>query len=360
LLACTSILRGRESPFISVGRIPTAEEEIMGRVLRTLGPTATIAAAFVLWVATVATVPAATARQNGGATPPAKATVTPAPPGQTAQPPAGYAGEETCLTCHEDQKKGYHGSPHARAADPRSPAAAKGCESCHGPGQAHVDGGGDKTKIKSFKALSAKDTSETCQTCHNRSEHADWQGSAHDKRNVTCTTCHSVHAPKSEKAQLKTETQIETCVQCHKTQVNKVRRSSHMPVREGKLQCTSCHSPHGSQNVRMLREGNSITESCASCHSEKRGPFLWEHAVGRENCVTCHDPHGSNNDRMLVAKAPMLCQRCHNHSRHPSTTYDNTALNVTKVNRIVGRACVNCHQMVHGSNHPTSGKMFLR
>jgi hypothetical protein len=56
----------------------------------------------------------------------------------------------------------------------------------------------------------------------------------------------------------------------------------------------------------------------------------------------------------------MLCQRCHVHSRHPATVYDNAAVGVSKSNRVVGRGCVNCHTMVHGSNHPTSGKMFLR
>jgi DmsE family decaheme c-type cytochrome len=208
--------------------------------------------------------------------------------------------------------------------------------------------------------MAPRAVNEACLSCHNRSSHNEWAGSKHDSRNVSCTTCHSVHAPKSERAQLKTETQVETCVQCHRKEVNKIHKSSHMPVKEGKMECTSCHNPHGSQNVKMLKEGNSITEACASCHAEKRGPFLWEHAVGRENCVTCHDPHGSNNERMLVAKLPMLCQRCHVHSRHPATVYDNTQASITKSNRIAGRSCVNCHQMVHGSNHPTSGKVFLR
>ena len=124
------------------------------------------------------------------------------------------------------------------------------------------------------------------------------------------------------------------------TEVTKVHRSSHMPVREGKMECTTCHNPHGSQNVKMLREGNSINEACATCHAEKRGPFLWEHAAGARSCVTCHDPHGSNNERMLVAKLPMLCQRCHVSSRHPATIYENTQVNVSKSNRAVGRACV--------------------
>ena len=207
--------------------------------------------------------------------------------------------------------------------------------------------------------MSARAVSETCTSCHNRSEHNNWSGGKHDARNITCTTCHSIHAPKSEKGQLKTETQVETCKACHQKEVNKIQRSAHMPVREGKMECTSCHNPHGSDNVKMLRVGNSIAESCASCHAEKRGPFLFEHTVGRENCVTCHDPHGSNNDRMLVAKVPMLCQRCHIHSRHPATIYDGTQVN-NRSNRVAGRGCLNCHSMVHGSNHPTSGKYFMR
>ena len=124
------------------------------------------------------------------------------------------------------------------------------------------------------------------------------------------------------------------------------------------MECTSCHTPHGSNNVRMLKVGNTINEACASCHAEKRGPFLWEHSAGRENCASCHDPHGSNNDRMLVAKVPMLCQRCHISSGHPPTIYDQTQLTAAS-NRMIGRGCVNCHSQIHGSNSP-AGYRFLR
>lgn len=327
----------------------------MGRLTRALGPMFTITAAIAIWLVALVTV-SATPRQNaptGVAIAPASA------PASQAAAPAGYAGEDTCLTCHEEQKKGYHGSPHARAQNPRTPAAKQGCESCHGPGQAHVDAEGDPTKIKRLGSMAPREVSEACTSCHNRTEHAQWDGGKHDSRNMSCVTCHSVHAPKSEAGQLKKETQVETCAQCHRKEVNKLHKSSHMPVREGKMECSTCHNPHGSQNVKMLREGTSVNEACASCHAEKRGPFLFEHAVGRENCVTCHDPHGSNNDRMLVAKVPMLCQRCHIHARHPATIYDQTQIN-NKSNRVVGRGCLNCHSMVHGSNHPTSGKYFMR
>jgi len=185
-----------------------------------------------------------------------------------------------------------------------------------------------------------------------------WNGSAHDSRNLACASCHSVHAPKSVEGQLKTETQTLLCQTCHQQQVAKLRRASHMPVTEGKMECSSCHNPHGAVNVKLLKTGNWLNESCISCHTEKRGPFLHEHAAVRDNCTSCHDPHGSPNERMLIAQPPMLCQRCHNHSRHPATVYDVTQLN-NRSNKMIGRACVNCHAAIHGSNHP-AGVTLLR
>jgi DmsE family decaheme c-type cytochrome len=277
---------------------------------------------------------------------------------QSKQLTATYVGRDTCLGCHEDMEKSLSRSVHGKAAHPQSPAAAQGCETCHGPGSAHIEDPADPTTIKRFDQMPARDTSQTCLSCHTKSTHALWDGSAHDARNLSCVTCHSVHAPVGEKAQLKKASELELCGSCHRTQATKVKRVSHMPLAEGKMECTSCHNPHGSTNVKQLRVGNWINESCISCHTDKRGPFLFEHAAGRESCVTCHDPHGSNNHAMLAARTPMLCQRCHIGTRHPSTIYDNAAVQA-RSNRIIGRGCVNCHQNIHGSNHP-SGQALVR
>lgn len=280
----------------------------------------------------------------------------PAPKPAAAPPPGDYVGEATCLGCHGDQK--YDRTAHGHAFNERTPAANRGCESCHGPGKAHAESG-DVTLIRNFKTIPASEASETCATCHNRGTHALWAGSQHDQRNVSCVTCHSVHAAKGA-PQLKASTQMELCATCHRNVVNRQHRFNHMPVRENALTCTSCHNVHGSTNVRLLRVGTTIDESCQSCHAEKRGPYLWEHAPVSESCITCHDPHGSNNDRMLVAKQPFLCQRCHVTSRHPPTVYDGFVLNnSSNANKIAGRGCTVCHQMVHGSNAP-SGKALLR
>ena len=281
-------------------------------------------------------------------------------PSQPLALPSGYAGSDACGLCHTDQETSLKGTKHGQAANPRSPAAKLGCESCHGPGQAHIDDEA-KGKIGKFAAMKPAEVSGTCLTCHNRGTHAGWEGSTHEARNLSCATCHSVHKPAPSTPQLVKATETQVCASCHRAQVAKTERAvAHMPVREGKMACSSCHNPHGSiSNVKALKTGSSVAELCVSCHTEMRGPMLFEHAPVRENCATCHDPHGSSNDRMLAVRMPMLCQRCHIASKHPATLYDKDQITTNKSNRMFGRSCVNCHSNVHGSNHP-SGQFFMR
>ena len=283
--------------------------------------------------------------------------------GKTALPASGtqadqYAGEDTCLVCHEG--RAYNGTRHALKALPRSPAATHGCESCHGPGKAHAESGGDTALIVNPAKLTPQQASDTCATCHDRATHTLWKGSQHESRNVGCVNCHSVHDPIGDK-QIKAATQLALCATCHRDKVAKLDRSGHMPVREGKMQCSTCHNPHGATNVKLLRKGDSIAELCTSCHADKRGPYLWEHPPSRDGCTTCHDPHGSSNERMLVSKPPIFCQRCHVSTRHPSTIYDAAAIGsgASPSIRVYARSCVTCHSAIHGSNHP-SGQRFIR
>lgn len=320
----------------------------MRRATRRLGVTgAIVLAGLVLMGAGLMAVP------GSSAGPARQAANAPAAP---AASQGGYAGQATCLTCHAE--KDYKGSLHGLTSKATTPAATHGCESCHGPGGAHAESG-DAALIKNPARMTPQQASETCLSCHTRGAHALWTGSAHDQRNVGCVSCHSEHAPKGS-GQLTAPTQKALCATCHRAAVNRQHRFSHMPVREGTLECSSCHNPHGSTNQALLKTGTTVDESCTSCHQEKRGPYLWEHAPVANACVTCHDAHGSNNDRMLVAKVPYLCQRCHVTSRHPPTVYDGFVRNNSQnANKIIGRGCVVCHSQIHGSNAP-SGKSFLR
>ena len=164
----------------------------------------------------------------------------------------------------------------------------------------------------------------------------------------------------SSQGLLRAKSVNQTCFTCHPRQRFEFRKRSHMPLLEGKISCTDCHAPHGS-NTDPLLNRDSVNHVCYTCHAEKRGPFLWEHAPVRESCLNCHTPHGSNHDALLVAPSALLCQRCHSQVGHPSEllTRGNLAGAVSPDSRLINRGCVNCHAQIHGSNHP-SGPRFHR
>jgi DmsE family decaheme c-type cytochrome len=271
---------------------------------------------------------------------------------------AHFIGSQACQTCHApliaEFKKTLMG---------KIGGAQKGkfeCENCHGPGSAHVKAGGGRGVggILSFGNDDPRPVEErnaVCLACHQKGERNYWAGSVHETRGVACTDCHSVMRSVSGKHNLKTTVEAETCFQCHKIQRAQMQYSSHMPIREGKITCTNCHNPHGSVTEKLIRQV-SVNDNCYSCHAEKRGPFLWEHAPVRENCLNCHTPHGSNYENLLKVARPRLCNECH------STVHSPTAgggLGLKNTPYVLGRACGNCHSNIHGSNHP-NGVYFLR
>jgi len=256
---------------------------------------------------------------------------------------ADYVGMDTCVTCHEDVVTAFKRTPHAESS--------QGCEGCHGGGKAHVDAGGDKALIRTFKTLSAPASSAVCMECHNKAGQKHWVGSSHDQKNMACVACHNPH-PKGEVPKaLLSKPQAALCTSCHLQKKAQLLRSSHMPLREGKLQCTSCHNPHGTTNDKMLLQ-TSVNQNCYTCHAEKRGPFLWEHAPVRENCLNCHDAHGSIQEKMLKVKQPLLCQQCHQTASHPGPAYPAMA------RYAFNQGCLHCHPSIHGSVHPSGNRFF--
>jgi len=287
--------------------------------------------------------------------------VQPAPTASAAAPamsPAAaaartYVGNDVCITCHADIGKNILKTQHGKAGF--ASRSEHGCETCHGPGSAHIEDPANHSTIIRPDKLKAAETSKICLSCHQDARRADWHGGKHEARGLSCTTCHSVHSFKSEKAQLTAANMMEVCFNCHKDVRSDMWKASHHPIREGKLTCGDCHNPHGTPTNRMLVAA-SVNELCYNCHQEKRGPFLWEHTPVRESCVNCHVPHGSSHNRLTKSAVPFLCQQCHSNSRHPGTMYD--ALTEAKgpraANRMFARGCLNCHGAIHGSNSPSS------
>jgi DmsE family decaheme c-type cytochrome len=281
--------------------------------------------------------------------------------GEPPAPPAdesGYVGSDTCKVCHEAEYERFSHTSMGRLVlkHPRDTQEALGCEVCHGPGKRHVDASG--ASYEGLITFSKKDPTpverrnSVCLGCHRGASRLHWEGSPHAERDLACTACHRVMEEVSERYQLAKATEIETCGQCHLQRKAQLMRSSHMPLREGKMTCSSCHDPHGSVGEHLLK-ANSINDLCYTCHAEKRGPFLWEHPPVMENCANCHDPHGSNYESLLVVSRPRLCQRCHIETRHPTQPQD------PMTRYVFNRGCSNCHSLIHGSNHP-SGRVFQR
>jgi DmsE family decaheme c-type cytochrome len=272
----------------------------------------------------------------------------------------GWVGDAACLTCHEGLAAPFAKTIHAKVLNEkvaRSPEYANSCEACHGPGLAHVQAGGGRGAgaLLAFRGEGTEAIARengTCLGCHAKAERLHWEGSPHESRDVACTSCHVVMKNVSDRHQLARKTEVELCTSCHLIPRAQMFRNAHMPVREGFMSCSSCHNPHGSVADTLLRQ-DTVNDNCYSCHAEKRGPFLWEHAPVNENCLNCHESHGSTREAMLKLSQPRLCQQCHVASRHPSEAR-------LPGNRfVIGSSCVQCHSNIHGSNHP-SGFAFTR
>ncbi|HVP42403.1 MAG TPA: DmsE family decaheme c-type cytochrome [Terriglobales bacterium] len=267
---------------------------------------------------------------------PAQKNVVPASPAPQSQ----YVGSETCKGCHEDLYKNVEGTLHVQTFKLKD-AAHQGCEGCHGPGAAHVEGGGDKSKIFVFPAAKSQEVSQRCLSCHEgKLEQRLFRQSPHNENGVSCTSCHSVHHSKKE--YLLTAAQPAQCYSCHTEQRADFMKPFRHRVDEGLIKCTDCHNPHGTPRDRQLRSSPNQDLICTKCHADKRGPFVYEHEPVRvEGCTACHTPHSSVYPRMLLtARINTLCLQCHvqipTGVHGPQNQYRST--------------CIICHNSIHGSN----------
>ena len=290
-----------------------------------------------------------------------------------ATPPAngGYVGSTVCKGCHPDVWMNFPKNPHFKSvASGKGSPDHTGCEGCHGPGAAHVKAGGGKTTIPhAFSLMEPAQILDDCLRCHSKDiSRANIRRSVHTDADVVCNTCHSIHKPQTPKFLL-AKIQKDLCYQCHAT----VRAQFDMPVKhrvnEGVIQCSDCHNPHGTFAAtwrmasvpRMVDQAAGSEEACIKCHQDKRGPFVFEHAVIRvEGCETCHTPHGSMNSKLL--RRPVvytLCLECHNGAGTFGRQGGGVLAQSGSHNMLDPRFqnCTLCHVRIHGSN---SDANFLR
>ncbi len=281
---------------------------------------------------------------------------------------ATSVGAEACAACHADIAKDFRHAFHAQQGVE--------CEQCHGPGSLHVQGGGDVSKIISFRQRSATDANGVCLSCHARDERIrNWMTGPHASNQVRCIDCHQTHnygakagspgaafvdvmtpgrvgnvenlVPET-KAMMQPRWQAnDACLKCHQTERAQMSLPYHHPLREGKMSCADCHDPHGGPGGNNLRTANT-NQLCLSCHAQYRGPFAYQHPPVTENCMTCHTAHGSPNTNLLTVSEPALCLQCH------AGHHNGAGLPISD-------RCTNCHGSIHGTDTatPSGGSRFL-
>lgn len=265
-----------------------------------------------------------------------------------------------CTRCHDESDEPriltIGKTKHGTTADGRTPT----CTSCHGDSDAHAGKRGSVDRPapdRVFKKTTpAEKQNEACTGCHKGGNRMFWDASTHQNRGVACASCHDIHNDGHDKVRDK-RTQADVCYTCHKDKRTEVNRPSHHPIPEGKMTCSDCHNAHGSAGPKQLIK-DSVNDTCYTCHMEKRGPFVHNHAPVDDNCATCHNPHGTTAENMLKMRPPMLCHQCHTPHGGATLTLEGQPGAVKpgkgNVNITQGRACVNCHTQVHGSNNPSA------
>jgi predicted CXXCH cytochrome family protein len=208
-----------------------------------------------------------------------------------------------CMSCHDP----HSSPPNATAMLKRSqhpPFEARECTSCHQSGQS-----------------AAADPKGLCAGCHDATVASiDKVSVAHAAvvEGKACLTCHSPHVGDTQ-ALLK-KTGFSVCTDCHQT-INLTAPVVHDPAKED---CAICHTPHGGDNDKLLVDSDPMS-LCTSCHEDATKTHF--HPMGDQTkkpenrglivCTSCHSPHNSEQKALLLGDPTRgLCVRCHDPSGH--------------------------------------------
>jgi DmsE family decaheme c-type cytochrome len=258
-------------------------------------------------------------------------------------------GPESCAECHDDEVAAFNRTTHSKSWQ-----NGIACEQCHGDVSKHVESKGAEGTITNPANLTPTKLSETCLKCHEqKNEQSHWKVSEHARAGVACVTCHDVHPTKEQKTKMNAVgksamirgTQSELCLSCHTDVAADANKPTHHRIKEGVLNCTSCHNPHGTDKEHQLRADPKTL--CVSCHQDKRGPFMFEHnAQNHDGCTACHENHGSAARNMLkVRDVRELCESCHSAEMGVGPPHGRGNLSTTTAGD-----CTRCHMAIHGSN----------
>ena len=251
-----------------------------------------------------------------------------------------------CAECHEDVCADFklmrHGEVKTGTWTDVAIKQETLCANCHGDPAKHIEEGGGKGTIFSFKETDlAQAKTKQCLNCHSGTR-AQFFASPHGKASMDCTNCHD----ELMKTAVVKKNATKVCISCHEDVFSKFQLNERHRLQEGIMECTTCHDQHAPSKADRL--GGFKHESCLQCHTDKGGPFLFEHEASRiEGCTICHEVHGSPNRRMLTHQSISdLCFSCHTFAPSWHSRFTSESSN-----------CTTCHSTIHGSN---LDRLFLK
>ena len=196
---------------------------------------------------------------------------------------------KTCIECHQsDPVKQIFLTKHADASNPDTPAAKEQCESCHGPSAAHAN---FPLQVKNFRFGDSSDNSKqeqnkVCLECHQDEARKDWHGGVHDKGELSCANCHTLHR---EMDPLMDDTRSGiACIGCHKDK----RAQQHIKglhlIENGKVGCSDCHNPHAKLDTKLCVNCHEQDQQTLATQSQKAQSFHATMIEKKMPCLECH------------------------------------------------------------------------
>jgi len=274
------------------------------------------------------------------------------------QEKAEYIGAETCALCHADLAEAFKTTRHqALNVEVKRGWKDKACEACHGPGSLHAESADVKLIVNPSRIAPARENA-TCLGCHrNQNVRVCRIVAGHANDQIACGECHRIHPKAGERlVETRKPEANAQCARCHATQRAEFERPHTHPLSQGAMTCTDCHNPHDAFGAAQKRVSFGNEPGCINCHTDLRGPFVYEHAPMRlEGCTACHQPHGSQNPRLLTrASVARVCLECHAGLGALTGAAANAIGAVPPsfhdITSPTFQACTTCHRRIHGSH----------